>query len=144
VGSSPVRERAHDPRDLVSRLVSREHTGDVEGMAALYEAGAVLDPGDGQLIRGREVIRTFYAAVVATGRKFDFGQAVIRGDLALTSHPLPDGTAEVARKQSGGTWLWAVDRFAIAEVASRSRRPPGGSQRSVLHSRGYQFPKTLR
>jgi ketosteroid isomerase-like protein len=96
-------------------------------MAALYEAEAVLDPGDGQFIRGREAIRTFYAAVVAAGRKFDFGdqcQAVISGDLALTSTRLPDGTitAEVARKQCDGTWLWAVDRFAIAEGASHSRR----------------------
>jgi ketosteroid isomerase-like protein len=56
-------------------------------MAALYEPDAILD-SSGQIIVGREAIRAFYAALVATGRKFDFGQqrpAVISGDLAFTS-----------------------------------------------------------
>jgi hypothetical protein len=56
---------------------------------------------------------------VATGRKFDFGDqrpAVISGDLALTSTCLPDGslTAEVARRQGDGIWLWVIDQFSIA------------------------------
>jgi hypothetical protein len=53
------------------------------------------------------------------GRKFDFGDqrpALISGDLALTSTRLPDGsvTAEIARRQRDGTWLWVIDRFSIA------------------------------
>jgi ketosteroid isomerase-like protein len=115
VGREPVR----DPQDLERLLVSRERAGDVDGMAALYEPHAVLDRGDGRLTLGREAIRAFYAGLVAMGRKFDFGDqrpAVISGDLALTSTRLPDGsvTAEIARRQSDGTWLWVIDQFSIA------------------------------
>jgi len=109
----------YDPQDLERLLVSRERAGDVDGMVALYEPHAVLDHGGGQLAVGREAIRAFYAGVVAAGRKFEFGDqraAIVSGDLALTSTRLPDGTvtAEVARRQSDGTWLWVIDRFSIA------------------------------
>jgi ketosteroid isomerase-like protein len=113
------REPARDPQDLERLLVSRERAGDVDGMVALYEPHAVLDCGDGRLIRGREAIREFYAELVAIGRKFDFGDqrpAIISGDLALTSTRSLDGsvTAEIARRQSDGTWLWVIDQFSIA------------------------------
>jgi hypothetical protein len=113
------REEARDPQELERMLVSRERAGDVDGMAALYEPNAVLDCGGGRLTLSKEAIRAFYARLVATGRKFDFGDqrpAVISGDLALTSTRLPDGslTAEVARRQGDGTWLWVIDQFSIA------------------------------
>ena len=43
--------------------------------------------------------------------------ALLRGDLALTSSRLTDGTvrAEVARRQADGTRLWAVDQPAIVK-----------------------------
>ena len=111
------REPARDPQHLERLLVSRERAADVAGMAALYEADAVLDCGDGQLLRGREAIRAFYAGLVATGRKFAVGDqraALISGDLA-TSSRLPDGsvTTEIARQQSDRTWLWVIDRFSV-------------------------------
>ena len=110
---------AHDPQELEWLLVSRERVGDVDGMAALYEPGAILDCGDGQLKQGKEAIRAFYAEVVASGRTFDFGDqrpAMVSGDLALPSTRSPDGgvTAEIARRQSDGTWLWVIDQFSIA------------------------------
>jgi ketosteroid isomerase-like protein len=110
---------AHGPQDLARLLVSREQAGDVEGMAALYEPDAILDIGDGQLACGRGAIRRFYAELVATGRKFDLGQqrpAIVNGDLALSSTRLPDGvvTAEIARRQGDGTWLWVIDQPCIA------------------------------
>ena len=113
-------EPARDPQDLERLLVSRERAGDVDGMAALYEPHAVLDSGSGRLVHGREAIREFFAGLVATGRKFDFGDqrpAVVSGDLALTSTRSPDGsvTAEVARRQGDGTWLWVIDLFSITE-----------------------------
>ena len=89
------REPAGDPQDLERLLVSRERVGDLEGMMALYEPQAVIDCGDGRLLRGTDAIRSYFAGVVATGRKFAFGaqrQAVISDDLALTSTRLPDGT----------------------------------------------------
>jgi ketosteroid isomerase-like protein len=99
-------------------LVSRERAGDVDGMAALYEPHAVLDGGDGRLKLGRETIRAFLAELVATGREFEYGDqrpAIISGDLALTSTRALEGsvTAEVARRQDDGTWLWVIDPFSI-------------------------------
>jgi len=113
------REPARDPQDLERLLVSRQRSGDVDGMVALYEPNAVLDFGGGRLTLGKEAIRTFYAGLVATGRKFAFGDqrpCVVTGDLALTSTRLPDGsmTAEVARRQGDGTWLWVIDQFSMA------------------------------
>ena len=113
------REPARDPQDLERLLVSRERAGDVEGMMALYEPHAVIDCGDGRLLQGAEAIRSYFAGAVAMGRKFEFGEqrpAVISGDLALTSTRLPDGTvtAEVARSQADGTWLWVIDKFSNA------------------------------
>ena len=108
MGDEVGREPARDPQDLERLLVSRERAGDLDGMAALYEPHAVLDCGEGRLTLGREAIRAFYAGLLATGRKFDFGDqrpAILSGDLALTSTRLPDGsvTAEVARRQGDGT-----------------------------------------
>jgi hypothetical protein len=119
MGNEVSREPARDPQDLERLLISRERAGDVDGMASLYESHAVLDCGDGRLTLGREAIRAFYVGLVAMGRKFDFGDqrpAMINGDLALTSTRLPDGsvTAEVARRQGDGTWLWVIDQFSIA------------------------------
>ena len=113
------REPARHPQDLERLLVSRERVGDIEGMAALYEPHAVLECNDGKLALGREAIRAFYAGVVAVGRKYDFGDqrpAIISRDLALTSTRCPDGsvTAEVARRQGDGTWLWVIDKFSVA------------------------------
>jgi hypothetical protein len=46
------RAPARDPQELERLLVLRERAGDVDGMAALYEPHAVLDPGEGQLVQG--------------------------------------------------------------------------------------------
>ena len=113
------REPAHDPQDLERLLVTRERAGDVEGMVALYEPDAILDISGGRLIQGKESIRAFFSEVVASGRKYEFGEqrpAVISGDLALTSTRLPDGsvTSEVARRQTDGAWLWVIDKFSVS------------------------------
>ena len=112
------REPARDPQDLERLLVARQRAGDVDGMIALFELHAVVDCGDERLLKGRDAIRAYFAEVVATGRKFQIGQqrpALVSADLALTSTRLPDGsvTAEVARRQGDGTWLWVIDRYSI-------------------------------
>ncbi|CDX11551.1 conserved hypothetical protein [Mesorhizobium sp. ORS 3324] len=112
------REPARDPQDLARLLVFREQAGDVEGMAALYEPDAILDIGEGQLARGSEAIRDFYAKLIAAGQKFELGDqrpAIVNGDLALTSTRLRNGTvtAEIARRQGDGTWLWVIDQPSI-------------------------------
>jgi hypothetical protein len=119
------REPARDPQDLERLLIDRQHAGDVEGMLALFEPQALVDVGEGRLLRGHPEIRQYFVEVVASGRKFARGQqqpALICGDLALTSTRLPDGsvTAEVARRQDDGTWRWAIDRYTIASEQPRS------------------------
>jgi ketosteroid isomerase-like protein len=114
---------AYDPQDLEPLLVSRQNTGDVDGMAALYEVQALVDDGAGQLLHGHEAIRKFFRELVATGRQFQMGEqraAMVCGDLALTSTRLPDGnvTAEIARRQSDGTWLWVIDQFSISSEST--------------------------
>ena len=110
---------ARDPQDLERFLIDRQHDGDVDGMVALFEPRAEVDCGEGRFLHGHQQIRAYFIEVVASGRKFARGEqqpALICGDLALTSTRLPDGsvTAEVARRQSDGTWLWAIDRYTIA------------------------------
>jgi ketosteroid isomerase-like protein len=110
---------ARDPQDLERFLITRQHAGDIEGMVALFEPQAVVDCGEGRLLHGHDEIRQYFTDVVASGRKFARGEqqaALVCGDLALTSTRLPDGqvTAEVARRQGDGTWLWAIDRYTIA------------------------------
>jgi len=105
-------------------LISRQHAGDVEGMAALYEPESLLDSGGGPLTHGREAIRELFAELVATGQKFQMGEqrpALVCGDLALTSTRLPDGTvtAEIARRQNDGTWQWVIDQFSLATKVHR-------------------------
>lgn len=108
----------YDPQELERLLIVRQHAGDVDGMTALFEADAVIDCGEGKLVRGREAIRSFYVEIVAEGRKFAMGEqrpALICGDLAMTSTRLSDGdvTTEVARRQPDGSWLWVIDRYAV-------------------------------
>jgi ketosteroid isomerase-like protein len=115
---------ARDPQELERFLIERQHAGDVDGMVALFEPQALVDCGEGRLLRGREEIRQYFVEVVASGRKFARGEqqaALVNGDLALTSTRLPDGqvTAEVARRQSDGKWLWAIDKYTIATEQRR-------------------------
>jgi hypothetical protein len=112
------RKPARDPEDLARLLVARQRAGDVDGMAVLYELNASLDCGGGTLAHGRHAIRAFYARLVASGVKFELGDqrpAIVSGDAALTSTRLPNGsvTAEIARRQADGTWLWVIDQPSI-------------------------------
>ena len=112
------REPARDPQDLERLLIERQWAGDIEGMVALFEPDAIIDTGEGPLTIGHDAIRKLYEDFRFTGKQFAKGKqspAVINGGLALTSTHLPDGsvTAEVARQQSDGTWLWAIDRYSV-------------------------------
>lgn len=111
-------KKAEDPQDLERLLISRLREGDLDGIVDLYEAGATLDDGSGNLAIGKSAIRKVFMDLIATGQKFELGtqqEAIVCGDLALTSTRLSDGTvtAEIARRQSDGTWLWVIDRFSV-------------------------------
>ena len=109
------REKAARPEDLGRLFVERANAGDVDGLVELYEPDAVLAFEPGRVVRGSEEIRTAYRHLLADRPTFTPGAPlpVLRnGDLALTSTRLVRGvtTAEVARRQPDGTWLWAIDQ----------------------------------
>lgn len=103
------------PEDLGDLFVERANAGDVDGLVALYEPGAVLAFPDGRLSVGTEAIRDAYRDLLATGPTISPGEqrpALCSDGLALTSTRLAEGdvTAEVARRQPDGTWLWVLDQ----------------------------------
>jgi len=113
------REPARDPQDLERLLVARQRSGDIEGMVALFEPDAIINTDDARVVRGHDEMRAYYRELAAAGRVFAMGDqrpALVNGDLALTSTRSPDGrtTAEVARRQPDGTWLWVIDEYEIA------------------------------
>jgi ketosteroid isomerase-like protein len=118
--NTPIRQDAvRDPQELARLLGSRANAGDVEGLVALYQPDAVLAIGQGRVAVGADAIRRFFTELLATGRKFSLTEqrpALVSGDIALTSARLPNGavTAEIARRQSDGTWLWVVDQPSVA------------------------------
>jgi ketosteroid isomerase-like protein len=113
-------ERASHPSDLVRFVVQRINAGDLDGLVALYEPDAILAIDDGKVVVGKDAIRAFYQSLLMTKPQFMPGQEsppLINGGLALTSSTLTNGTttAEVARQQSDGSWLWVIDQPAIAK-----------------------------
>ena len=112
---SAAREHATQPEDLSRFFLERANAGDVEGLVALYQPDAVLAFPPGQITVGRAAIREVYETLLSTRPAFTSqGErpALRNGDLALTSTRLPSGgaTAEVARLQPDGTWLWVLDQ----------------------------------
>jgi ketosteroid isomerase-like protein len=115
---SPEPAAAMQPEDLGLLFLERANAGDVEGLVALYEPGAVLAFPPGQLATGHDEIRAVYAGLLAGRPGFSSAgqQPVIRhGELALTSTRLPGGgaTVEVARRQPDGSWRWVIDQPAL-------------------------------
>lgn len=116
--------RAAEPEDLARLLIDRVNGGDLDGVVALYEPGAVLALPGGRLAVGHDAIRRFYGQLLASRPTFQPGEQLpaLRYDgLALTCTRLIGGgaTAEVARRQPDGTWLWALDRPNV-RVARKS------------------------
>lgn len=109
------RAKAMRPEELADFFVERANAGDVEGLVALYEPDAVLALPPGELNIGTEAIRRAYQRLLADRPRLTPGEqrpALRRGDLALTSTRLTGGgvTVEVARRQSDGSWRWAIDQ----------------------------------
>lgn len=106
-------KRAERPEELGRFFIERANAGDADGLAALYEPGAVLAAPPGQVTTGTQAIRRFYEQLLAARPTFSGEQqpALIQCDLALTSTRFPGGvTVEVARRQPDGTWLWIIDQ----------------------------------
>jgi ketosteroid isomerase-like protein len=109
---------ARAPEDLGEFFLQRANAGDVEGLVALYEPDAVLAFAPGRVAAGHDEIRRVYQELLADRPVFTSGgqrPSLRNGDLALTSTRLPGGgtTAEIARRQPDGTWLWAIDHASL-------------------------------
>lgn len=111
------KDTAREPEDLARLFNARANAGDVEGLVALYEPGAVIAVGVVKAT-GHEEIRAFFTKLLSCKSEFppvDTQPAIRNGDLALTSALLPNGdvSVEAARRQGDGTWLWAIDQLRI-------------------------------
>ena len=116
--SGPGRPKAENPADLARLFLDRANAGDVDGVVALYEEDAVLAFPPGQITIGADAIWEVYERFLSqrpTLTSAGQSEPLVHKDVALTSTRLPGGgaTAEVARRQSDGTWLWAVDQPRI-------------------------------
>lgn len=115
-----MRDPAKEPNDLERLFVERANAGDVEGLVALYESDAVIACGNGEVVIGLEQIRKFFVRFLENHPQLDpsvQAPALHKGDLALTSSRVSNGdiTAEIARRQPDGHWLWVVDQFALGK-----------------------------
>lgn len=109
---------ANDPNDLEKYFVECANAGDVEGLVALYEPNAIVAGDDGETAIGLNQIREFFVKFLANRPQLDpstQAAALCSGNLALTSSRLSNGdiTAEIARRQPDGSWLWVVDQFVL-------------------------------
>jgi len=116
--SERAAERALEPEDLDRLFLERANAGDVDGVVDLYEPDAVLAFPPGRLVAGRQAIREVYADLLA-GRPQLTGAirpAIRNGDIAITSTVRAgNATAEIARRQPDGTWLWLIDQPSVLE-----------------------------
>jgi ketosteroid isomerase-like protein len=113
-----MQKSAKGPNDLEKFFIERANAGDVEGLVALYEPNAIVAYDDGEVAIGLNQIREFFVKFLENRQRLDQSTqaaALCSGDLALTSSRLSNGdvTAEIARRQPDGSWLWVVDQFAL-------------------------------
>ena len=117
---------ATEPEQIHGLFEQAFNAGDLEGLMALYEPDAALVPQPGMIAKGTAAIRDSLRWFIDRGGQIALDtKLVLRvGDLAflsnrwsLTGGTMPDGspaelgatTAEVARQQPDGTWLYAID-----------------------------------
>src|SRR3954464_8069860 len=126
---------ATEPEQLHGLFEQAFNAGDVEALMALYEPDAALIPQPGALAEGTAAIRDSLRWFLdRRGRITLNTKLVVRvGDLAflanrwsLAGGTMPDGspaelgatTAEVARLQPDGTWLYVIDNAWGDQAAS--------------------------
>jgi uncharacterized protein (TIGR02246 family) len=117
---------ATDPEQIHGLFEQAFNAGDIEALMALYEPDAALIPQPGVVVEGTAAIRDSLRWFLERGGRITLDtKLVLRvGDLAylantwsLTGGTMPDGspaalgatTAEVARRQPDGTWLYVID-----------------------------------
>ena len=117
---------ATDPEQIHGLFEQAFNAGDIDALIALYEPDATLIPQPGAVAEGTDAIREALRWFLDRGGRITLDtKLVLRvGDLAylanrwsLSGGTMPDGspaelgatTAEVAREQPDGTWLYVID-----------------------------------
>jgi uncharacterized protein (TIGR02246 family) len=130
---------AHSPAEIHTLIRDAFNLVDVEALIALYEPDAILVVG-GEIVSGREGIREAYEnSLLRRGRmtletrsviESPQGIAVLHGawtvDRATEDGVTRGLSTEVVRRQSDGTWLFAIDNPFTPEQATASVRPVMG------------------
>ena len=112
-------------QSTIDAMTSAFAAGDIDGVLAAYEPGAVVVEAPGEPVAGTEALRAMFARFVALAPRFTFidHEVVEAGDIALhlstwtMEGRLPDGTpvtqgglsVAVLRKQADGRWLMVID-----------------------------------
>ena len=117
---------ATEPEQLHRVFEQAFNAGDLEALMALYESDATLVPQPGAVAEGtaaiRESLRWFLdrrgQITLETKLVLQVGElAYLSNRWSLSGGTMPDGspaelgaiTAEVARRQPDGTWLYVID-----------------------------------
>jgi uncharacterized protein (TIGR02246 family) len=150
---------ATEPEQIHRLFEQAFNAGDVEALMALYEPDAALIPQPGAVAEGTAAIRDSLRWFLDRRGKITLTRKlVVRvGDLAflmnrwsLTGGTMPDGspaelgatTAEVARLQPDGTWLYVIDnawgdQAAPGGIFERARIKASESQRLPEQRAGW-------
>jgi len=111
---------AQTPSEVHALFLDAFNRGDIEGLVALYEPGAVLVIS-GQSAVGHEAIRDAYQRLLQDRGQMELetrsvvesseGLAVLHASWTLhTSGSTASGiSTEVVRRQPEGTWLFVID-----------------------------------
>lgn len=123
---------ATSPEQLHREFEAAFNASDLNALLALYEPDAVLIPQPGVVARGLDEIGPALQQFLALGAQIviDTKTVLTVGDLAYLTNRWslsgtgPDGpldmgavTAETARRQDDGTWLYVIDN-AVGDLAA--------------------------
>ncbi len=117
--------KAFSPQDLSRLIIEALNSGDVDKVVSLYEPQGVIAPDPNQIVSGRAAIRSLAAGFLAQQPRLilNDSEVVQAGDIALVRSQVTQtmlqaekktetvlGPILVARRQTDGCWLIAIDR----------------------------------